>query len=50
VLFDLHDDPGETRNIAPDTVCAGTRAELLGALAAHDTRMLRSTKERIAYA
>lgn len=47
-VFDLANDPDEINNLWDDR--ASIRAELLGALAEHDTRMQASTKERIAYA
>lgn len=49
-LFDLTSDPGEQQNLWSDPAAAAVRAELLSALADHDTRMQASTKERIAYA
>lgn len=49
-LFDLENDPHETTNLWSDARSASIRAELLSALADHDTRMQASSKERIAYA
>jgi uncharacterized sulfatase len=49
-LFDLVSDPGETRNLWDEPGAAPIRADLLGALADHDTRMQASTNPRIAYA
>lgn len=49
-LFDLEADPEETTNLWDDPAAAGTRARLLGRLLDHDSRMLASGKERIAYA
>jgi uncharacterized sulfatase len=49
-LFNLAEDPEETHNLWGDPASAGVRAELLGSLADHDTRMQASSKERIAYA
>jgi uncharacterized sulfatase len=49
-LFDLETDPFETRNLWSDAGHAQVRAELLGTLVNHDTRMQASRKERIAYA
>lgn len=49
-LFDLDADPNETVNLWHDSGSASIRADLMSALAGHDTRMQASRKERIAYA
>lgn len=49
-LFDLDSDPSEATNLWADANSASIRADLLSALANHDTRMQASSKERIAYA
>jgi arylsulfatase A-like enzyme len=49
-LFDLDSDPSEATNLWADGNSVSIRADLLSALANHDTRMQASSKERIAYA
>jgi uncharacterized sulfatase len=49
-LFDLAADPGEVHNLWNDVGSASIRADLLSALADHDTRMQASRNPRIAYA
>jgi arylsulfatase A-like enzyme len=49
-LFDLEADPEERNNLWADPAAGTVRADLLGRLIDHDTRMQASTKQRIAYA
>jgi len=49
-LFDLAADPGEVRNLWSEPGGVAIRADLLSALADHDTRMQASRNPRVAYA
>jgi uncharacterized sulfatase len=49
-LFALEEDPREVANLWRSPPHQPVRAALLSALAGHDTRMLASSQERIAYA
>lgn len=49
-LFDLAADPRERHNLWTAPTAADTRARMLGRLLDHDSRILASDRERIAYA